>query len=116
MGENIRLARLRRKLSMALVAERAGTSVPTLRAIEQRAPSMAIGSYATVLPVIGMKDELSHVAADDELGRFLQDQGLEPKKRAPQTDHSRNDFRVTIITAVKCFALPSASPPFFDLG
>ena len=76
MGENIRLARLRRKLSMALVAERAGISVPTLR---------AIGSYATVLLAIGMKDELSHVAANDELGRYLQDQDLEPKKRAPRS-------------------------------
>lgn len=83
MGENIRLARLRRKLSMALVAERAGISVPTLRAIEQGSPSVAIGSYATVLLAIGMKDELSHVAANDELGRYLQDQDLEPKKRAP---------------------------------
>ena len=82
MGENIRLARLRRKLSMALVAERAGISVPTLRAIEQGSPSVAIGSYATVLLAIGMKDELSHVAANDELGRYLQDQDLEPKKRA----------------------------------
>ena len=82
MGENIRLARLRRKLSMALVAERAGISVPTLRAIEQGSP---IGSYATVLLAIGMKDELSHVAANDELGRYLQDQDLEPKKRAPRS-------------------------------
>ena len=85
MGENIRLARLRRKLSMALVAERAGISVPTLRAIEQGSPSVAIGSYATVLLAIGMKDELSHVAANDELGRYLQDQDLEPKKRAPRS-------------------------------
>ena len=85
MGENIRLARLRRKLSMALVAERAGISVPTLRAIEQGSPSVAIGSYATVLLAIGMKDELSHVAANDELGRYLQDQDLEQKKRAPRS-------------------------------
>ena len=85
MGENIRLARLRRKLSMALVAERACISVPTLRAIEQGSPSVAIGSYATVLLAIGMKDELSHVAAHDELGRYLQDQELEPKKRAPRS-------------------------------
>lgn len=85
MGENIRLARLRRKLSMSLVAERAGISLPTLRAIEQGSPSVAIGSYATVLLAIGMKDELSRVAADDELGRYLQDQDLETKKRAPRT-------------------------------
>ena len=48
-------------------------------------PCVAIGSYATVLLAIGMKDELSHVAANDELGRYLQDQDLEPKKRAPRS-------------------------------
>lgn len=84
MGKQIRLARLRRKLSMSLVAERAGISVPTLRAIEQGAPSVAIGSYATVLLAIGMKNEFAQVAANDELGRYLQDQDLEPKKRAPR--------------------------------
>ena len=63
----------------------AQASAPTLRAIEQGSPSVAIGSYATVLLAIGMKDELSHVAANDELGRYLQDQDLEPKKRAPRS-------------------------------
>lgn len=38
-----------------------------------------------MLLAIGMKDELSHVAANDELGRYLQDQDLEPKKRAPRS-------------------------------
>ena len=63
----------------------AQASACQLRAIEQGSPSVAIGSYATVLLAIGMKDELSHVAANDELGRYLQDQDLEPKKRAPRS-------------------------------
>lgn len=84
MGENLKLARLRRRLSMKLVAERAGISVPTLRAIEQGAPSVAIGSYAAVLLAIGMKDEFRKVAADDELGRSLQDRGFLVKRRAPR--------------------------------
>lgn len=84
MGANIRMARLRRKLSMQLVAERAGISLPTLRAVEQGSPSVAIGSYAAVLLAIGMKDELAKVAADDVLGRTLQDLAIEPKQRAPK--------------------------------
>lgn len=84
MGDNIRMARLRRKLSMSLVAERAGISLPTLRAIEQGSPSVSIGSHAAVLLAIGMKDELAKVAADDKLVRTLQDLAIATPKRAPK--------------------------------
>ena len=49
MGEQIRLARLRRKLSLELVAERAGISRATLISIEKGAPTVSIGSYAACL-------------------------------------------------------------------
>ena len=52
MGEQIRLARLRRKLSLELVAERAGISRATLISIEKGAPTVSIGSYAAVLPAL----------------------------------------------------------------
>ncbi|MEM1034833.1 MAG: helix-turn-helix domain-containing protein [Myxococcota bacterium] len=73
LGENVRLARKRRGLTQALVAERAGMSVPTLRSIEQGAPSVALGSLANVLHSLGLEDDLAEVARDDELGRRLQD-------------------------------------------
>ena len=85
MGEQIRLARLRRHLSAELVAERAGISRMTLSNIEKGSPSVAIGSYAAVLHALnGMDRDLLLVAKDDELGRKLQDLGLPIRCRAPR--------------------------------
>jgi len=86
-GEQIKLARLRRKLSAELVAERAGVSRVTLWNIEKGSPSVAMGAYAAVLHAIGGMDrDLLLIAKDDELGRKLQDLGLLPKKRAPKKE------------------------------
>ena len=82
LGENIRLARLRRNLSVELVAERAGISRATLWAIEKGAPSVSMGSYAQVLLAIGLEKDLLLIAGDDELGRKLQDAGLPSRERA----------------------------------
>ena len=83
MGEQIRLARLRRRLTAELVAERAGISRMTLSNIEKGSPSVAIGSYAAVLHALnGMDKDLLLVAKDDELGRKLQDLGLPTRCRA----------------------------------
>ena len=83
MGEQIRLARLRRHLSAELVAERAGISRMTLSNIEKGSPSVAIGSYAAVLHALnGMDKDLLLVAKDDELGRKLQDLELPTRRRA----------------------------------
>ena len=77
MGEQIKLARLRRKLSANLVAERAGISRSTLWNVERRSSSVAIGSYAAVLHALGkMESDLLLVAKDDVLGRKLQDLDL----------------------------------------
>lgn len=85
MGEQIKLARLRRKLSAELVAERAGVSRATLWSIEKGSPSVAIGMYAAVLHALnGMDKDLALVAKDDEFGRKLQDLELVTRKRAPK--------------------------------
>src|SRR5574344_2054805 len=82
MGMQIKYARLRRKLSAELVAERAGISRATLVSIEKGAPSVAIGCYAAVLHALNYMDkDLLLGAKDDELGRKLQDLGLSVKKR-----------------------------------
>jgi transcriptional regulator with XRE-family HTH domain len=83
-GENIKLARLRRKLSMVQVAERANMSRTTLSGIEKGSESISIGSYISVLQVLGLEKDLLGVAKDDILGRKLQDAGLIVKRRAPK--------------------------------
>ncbi len=81
LGENIRLARRRRKLSASLVAERAGMTRPTLRAIERGEFGVTLGSYANVLHCLGLDQDLGKVGRDDELGRKLQDAALTPATR-----------------------------------
>jgi transcriptional regulator with XRE-family HTH domain len=84
LGENIRLARLRRKLSTKQVTERAGIGRTTLYEIERGKSNVSIGNYAQVLSVLGLEDDLLNVAKDDELGRKLQDANLIVKERAPK--------------------------------
>jgi len=86
LGENIKLARLRRNISTTLQAERAGISRPTLCMIEKGSPSVALGNYVQVLVSLGMEKDLLKVAADDELGRTLQDLNLPKRQRASKKD------------------------------
>ena len=85
MGQQIKLARLRRKLPLELVAERAGVSRASVCAVEKGSPSVAMGIYAAVLMALnGLDKDLLLVAKDDELGRWLQDRGLLTPRRAPR--------------------------------
>ena len=84
LGEQIQLARLRRRLSMEQIAERTGLSRKTVYHIEQGVPTVAIGSYLQVLFVLGLEKDLSMVASADPLGRKLQDAGILTAKRAPR--------------------------------
>ena len=82
LGENIKLARLRRKLKAEQVAERAGISRRTLVSVEKGTPSVAMGNYLQVLFVLGLADDFLKIASDDTLGRKLQDANLNsPKQR-----------------------------------
>ena len=53
----------------------------TLSQIEKGSPSVSLGSYVQVLVSLGLEHDLLKVAADDELGRKLQDVGLSVRKR-----------------------------------
>ena len=73
MGENIKLARKRRKLTVMQVAERAGIDRSTLYYIEKGNPSVSMGAYFNVLRVLGLHYDILKIASDDEFGRKLQD-------------------------------------------
>jgi DNA-binding XRE family transcriptional regulator len=73
LGENIKLARKRRRFTTIQVSERAGLDRKTLYRIEKGDPKVAIGAYFNVLRVLGLQDDFLKLAADDELGRKLQD-------------------------------------------
>lgn len=76
VGENIKLARRRRRLSTEQVAERANISRSTLWLVEKGDPGVAMGTYLQVLFVLGLEKDLEKVGADDVFGRRLQDAGL----------------------------------------
>jgi transcriptional regulator with XRE-family HTH domain len=83
-GQHIKLARLRRKLGVQQVAERANISRMTLFHIEKGKPSVAMGAYAQVLFVLGLENDLLKLAGEDPLGKRLQDANLLVKERAPK--------------------------------
>lgn len=84
-GENIKLARLRRKLSSEQVSERAGIARTTLWSIEKGSGKVALGAYAQVLFSLGMEQDLLKLAGNDELGRKLQDAKILVRDRASKT-------------------------------
>jgi transcriptional regulator with XRE-family HTH domain len=73
LGENIKLARKRRKLTTIQVAERANIDRSTLYEVEKGNPSVSLGAYFNTLRVLGLQDDFLMLAADDDYGRKLQD-------------------------------------------
>lgn len=76
MGEQIMLARKRRHLSMQDIAERATVSRLTVSKVEHGDPKVSMGIYARVLFALNLEKDISLLAADDALGRQLQDSEL----------------------------------------
>ena len=82
VGEQIKLARLRRNLSVAQIAERATSSPLTVSRIEKGASTVAIGIYLRVLYALQLDDDILWLAKEDKLGKALQDLSLKTRKRA----------------------------------
>jgi transcriptional regulator with XRE-family HTH domain len=87
LGSDLRDARRRRRLPMALLAERALLSRTTLTKIERGDPGVSVGAYATVLFVLGMADRFADVAdpRHDSVGRALDQERLPQRVRVPRT-------------------------------
>ena len=88
VGEQIKLARLRRNLSVAQIAERATCSPLTVARIEKGAPTVAIGIYLRVLYALQLDDDILLLAQKDEMGRTLQDLALKHRERTKQREPS----------------------------
>lgn len=86
VGAQIKLARLRRNLSMEQVAERATCSLMTLARIEKGSPTVSIGIYARVLYALQLEDDILLLAQEDKLGRALQDLQLQQRIRASKKE------------------------------
>lgn len=81
LGDRLRLARLRRKLTQAILAERVGVTLPTLRKIESGDPSVSLATVVRVLQALALAQDIDKLGAQDELGRELQDIALKPSRR-----------------------------------
>lgn len=88
VGEQIKLARLRRNLSVVQVAERATCSPLTVSRIEKGTPTVAIGIYLRVLYALQLDDDILLLAKKDEMGRALQDLALKHRERTKQREPS----------------------------
>ena len=91
LGERLRLARLRRKFTVSLVAQRAEISRPTLNKVEKGDPSVTLGTYLQVLTVLGLETDLGKLAGEDVLGRALQDAELRQPRKPSNSRGARGD-------------------------
>jgi transcriptional regulator with XRE-family HTH domain len=86
VGEQIKLARLRRNLSIAQIAERAMVSELTVSRVEKGLPTVSIGIFLRVLYALQLDDDILCLAKDDAMGKALQDLGLKTRKRAAKKE------------------------------
>lgn len=81
LGQDLRDARKRRRITMKLAAERAAISRATLTKIEMGDDGVSLGAYAKILFVLGMIERLVELADPtfDILGMGLETDNL-PKR------------------------------------
>ena len=86
LGHDIRDARRRRRIPVAILAERASMSRTTLNKLEKGDPTVSVGSYAVVLFTLGMIERFSDVAdpRHDAVGRELEEEHLPQRIRLPR--------------------------------
>lgn len=87
LGELVAIARRRRRLTQAMLAERAGTSRITLYKLESGSPGVALGTVLEILVVLdpAMLDRVLDGVANDPIGETLANRSL-PKRVVPVDD------------------------------
>jgi hypothetical protein len=93
LGHDIKDARRRRRIPMAIAAQRASLSKPTLIKVERGDPGASMGSYATVLFVLGMADRLADLAdpKNDPVGLQLEEENLPQRIRGARKPKHTKD-------------------------
>jgi transcriptional regulator with XRE-family HTH domain len=86
LGEDIRSARLRRRISTSIMAARAFVTRTTLLKVERGDPGVSLGTYATVLFILGLISKLEYLAEarSDEVGLQLEEERLPKRIRQPR--------------------------------
>ncbi len=86
LGGDLRLARLKRRLPMRVIAERAGISRATLQRVERGDAGVGAGIYASVLHALGLLGDLDVVADPlrDEVGQARSDAATPRRARLPR--------------------------------
>jgi len=94
LGKDMNDARRRRRITMKLMAERAGVSRATIGKIEKGDPTTSIGAYSAVLFVLGMTDRISQLvdAVHDLTGRQLEEEKLPQRVRLPNSKKNGGDY------------------------
>lgn len=82
LGTRLRAARLRRRLTQAMLAERVGVTLPTIRKLEAGDASTSLSVMLRALVVLGLAADIDQLAAEDQLGRELQDSRLRQPRAA----------------------------------
>ena len=87
-GSDLRSARLRRRLPMSLVAERAGISTKTLASLEKGETGVSVGNVAAVIYALGMGTPFSEVLdqKNDTFGLMLDEERLPKRARLPKVE------------------------------
>jgi transcriptional regulator with XRE-family HTH domain len=91
LGRDIRDARRRRRIPVAILAERVSISRTTLSKVEKGDPGVSAGTYATILFSLGMTDRLADVAdpRHDTVGRELEEERLPERIRLPRRNSGK---------------------------
>ncbi len=82
LGADIKSARLRRRITTTLMAERAFVARSTLQKVEQGDPGVSLGVYATVLFILGLSERIGDLADADSVGLQLDEDRLPRRVRA----------------------------------